>query len=100
MPPQRSSTFQLTAILTPIPGQSNHCAMPALGGFRSYSGRLEEDRIPGVSRPSISGEIVFTEREEGLTASPPFRIPCYVGRKTGEAIAPRLCLRFSRTLDR
>ena len=73
--------------------------MSQLGGFRSYSGRLEEDRIPGVSRPSISGEIVFTERKEGLTASPPFRIPCYVGRKTGEAIAPRPCLRFSRTLD-
>ena len=73
--------------------------MRASGGFRSYSGRLEEDRIPGVSRPSISGEIVFTEREDGLTASPPFRILCYVGRKTGEAIAPRPCLRFSRTLD-
>jgi hypothetical protein len=40
--------------------------MSQLGGFRSYSGRLEEDRIPGVSRPSISGEIVFTAQRQSL----------------------------------
>ena len=40
--------------------------MRASGGFRSYSGRLEEDRIPGVSRPSISGEIVITAQRQSL----------------------------------